>query len=477
MLPCVLILLLFAGCSNEITDQDLELWTKNEEGLKKMREVVADSEVSQETRIRAMLFMVDAGKGYNLRDLLDQAIERDEVVPSLRKELLKRIKDGGPVAWSAKQGIFTLLPYIEDPETRDNLLKELAEWAFDGLDDESSTNQIQKQIEHRITVGEITRLGKHGTRGAALLISRAFDVVPQLFQFMISFNDPAVDNQLLQALEKYEKNVSLIPWEKHLERIYQIGSVNALKHLFKIQETLGTNDQDIAEEAGNRAFELLDEDSIKALGDEVIPLLLRKLETKNPDHRWYLAEWILLRSQEKHLQAVLDAFKDDKVYANGRIDPHMSLLDFCNRAVLPIQDKAAKPIHGLVYTGNRIQQAVGLTCLKIFGSHNIDSRTAKKLRASKTDLSDFLGEGLELGPLTRNTLDSIDLIQQWEKRVDKEENGLSRNEFESRRYLARTIVDKVGEELKTTIEKQLAAPSENTDTPADPEKTDDNNPS
>ena len=460
-----LLLVGLAACSSEITDEDLQLWTQNDRGLEKMREVMADSSVPQETRVKGMLAMVDAQKGHNLRELLSSAAERDEIIAQLKPQLLERMKAGGPTAIHAKSGLLNIVPYLNEQEEIDDLKKSLAAWAFEGLDKDSPTKKIREQIENRISIGEITRLGKFGTRGASLLISRGFEV-GRLFDFMRTFQDDAINLELLEALKQYETNVALISWKEQIERIYSLKSVDAFKHLLEIRNTRSQEDQDIGDIAWETAGWLLDEEEIRKESDQIIPLLLPLMETDSPDDRWMIANWILLRSQTKHLDTVLAAFKDDKIYTNGSIDPHKNLLDFCNLAIRPIKDEALKPLHTLVKSGNRVQKSIGLTCFKLFEEHSLDKKSLTRLKKSNTDISDFLGDDMKIGTLTINTIDSIDLILKWKAAV--EAKSMTQEEFESRRYYARTIINKTGEELATFIDQFIANNAEEEDKAGSP---------
>ena len=66
------------GCSGEVTEEDLQLWTHNSRGLARLAEVIADPEQPMTTRIRGMEVVVEKGFTTQVRTILDEVKEGRE---------------------------------------------------------------------------------------------------------------------------------------------------------------------------------------------------------------------------------------------------------------------------------------------------------------------------------------------------------------------------------------------------------------
>ena len=56
------ILVFMSACSSEITDDDLKIWTNNEEGFRQMESIMVNPEVSHETRVKGLYFLAKANQ-------------------------------------------------------------------------------------------------------------------------------------------------------------------------------------------------------------------------------------------------------------------------------------------------------------------------------------------------------------------------------------------------------------------------------
>ena len=456
------VVLILGGCSAEITDADLQLWTNNPEGLKRIGVLLKDAEAPLELRVRSLVMLSNAGKGYKIRGVLQDVEEPGEVTGALVPLLLQQLNLEGDEAVLAKSGLLGVMDFC-DGSTGDGIRKTLAEWALQGLDAESPTEMIKRQVEHRIRTGELVRLGRHASKGAALLISRGFEV-RQLHDFLLSLDDEESRRLLLDALKGYEKLPEVEVTATHLTRIAQVGDADAALHLFALHDQLKGDAGDTAADARGLALDLIGQERALKGKDKVVDRVLAELTTQNPDDRYFVAMWLLQNTGATHLVAVLNAFHDDGTYAAGNIDPQKSVIDFCKTGLGPLGKDAHAAVREQLSSRNRIAQAMGLVCVKVLGITGV-RKTLKKLGKSRANLEDFLGRGVTIGSLARNVSAGLGLMAQ----IDKNHAGgkLDAVAHASQRFYALVILDKDGAALQTDV---LARAAEAPITPEAEEK-------
>ena len=442
---------MFVGCNGAVTDDDLQLWTNNPEGLKRIGVLLQDAEAPVDLRVRSLVVLTNAGKGYQVRGVLQEAIERDAVVKGLVPLLLAQLAGEGEAAVHAKAGRLAVTEFC-DEESADGIRKSVAEWALGGLDSDSPTEKIKRQVEHRIRTGEIVRLGSHAGPGAALLISRGFEV-RQLHEFMLRLDSDASRGQLLDALKEYEKLPEVEVTATHLTRIAQVGDVDAALHLFALHDHLKAEAADTAADARGLALDLIAQERVLLGKDRIVDRVLKELKTENPDDRYYAAMWLLKHFGKTHLRTVLAAFADDGVYANGSIDPQKSVIDFCKTGVSALGKEGHAAVKEQLSSRNRIAKAMALVCVKVLGVKGV-GKPLKKLKKSRAKLEDFLGRGVTMGSLASNVESGLALIADVDRRHAK--GQLDATQHASQRFYALVVLDKDGDALKAEVETRAA---------------------
>ena len=440
------------GCSSKVTDEDLKMWTNNEEGLRKIEDIVKDTERPMEDRVRALKATLESGASGRIRGFIEHSKDRDTLAQAFRDEMFKLMKSESQ-AVSAKDGLFLVLPYLPE-EQRGAVQKTVAEWAFEGLDDESPTAKLKEQIEHRILVGQIEDLGTYGARGAALLLSRGF-AVDRMFRYLVGLGTPEARQLALAAVMRLHQIPDIQVTYAHLERIQEIKSPEAALYLFRIYETEA--DHDIAADAFNRALALLEAPEVRAQADKVLPEMFKLLKGKSADDRWFAARTILDLGGSAHLGEVLDAFKDDKVYDAGEFDPQKSIIDFCELGVAKLPTPPVPALLERLKSDNRIAQSIAIVCLKTLAPEGAEAALAP-LVTSETSLDDFLGDKLTLGTLAQNAIDGLGLMRAAKKELG--EQKISDEQWRKRRWNALVVLAKTGDALQQEIDKRIAAENE-----------------
>ena len=442
-----LLLSLSVACNNKVTDEDLDRWSNNEEGLKKIEDVVRDTEQPLETRVRALRATLKAGATLKLRSFIERTSDRDALVKGFEGELIKMMGSEKDQV-DAKDGLFQILPYLPDDE-KDAVQKRVSEWAFEGLDDSSPTVKIKEQIEYRILVSQIEDLGPHGVRGAALLLSRGF-AVDRLFRYLVGIGSDEARTLALAAVIRLHQIPDSQVTYAHLERIQEIGTADAAVYLLDLYD--GQEDKDIASDAFNRALGMLELPAVRAEKGKLVERMLKYLQGKNADDRWFAARTIVSLDGKDMLGKLIDGFADDKVYDSGSFDPQKSIIDFCETGVGKLPDDPTETLLPRLASENRIAQSIAIVCLKALGSPKAkEALTA--LAISETSLDDFLGDKLTVGILAQNAADGITMLEEATKK--KEGGELTAEQLEARRWHSLVILSKTGEPYAAALEARL----------------------
>lgn len=437
-----------AGCSQDITDDHLRIWTNNEEGFRQMERIMKDSSVEDETRVKALYYLAEADKAAQIGRILYASSSPAGIAGGLRDKLLPELTSENLDAVRVKSALFSLAPFLDDVE-KDALLGKIAAWAFEDLSKESSTEQIKQQVEHRIGMSEIERLGKHGVRGAALLISRGFQV-SALFEYAEGFSSDETQKLLLDALISYETLPQISLTRNQLSRFYGLGTLEAGAHLMKLYRSLGEEDKDLALEAFNGAQEIFSGEENRKKGKQIIIDTVRPLlAADNPDDRWYATAQLLALNGAGSLEETFAALKDDNVYANGIIDPLKSMVDFCRDGIVPLKETGLKKSLAMVNSGNRVQKTAGLICLKAF-NHLPSKKEMKKLKSSSESLHSLLGGKLTVNGLVLNLESSVAYMNTVKAAL--EAKTLDQKAFDSKQFFAVVTMDKTGDEFEEEVE-------------------------
>lgn len=446
--PLFAVLLLLVACNTKVTDEDLDRWSNNEEGLAKIEEVVRDTEQPLETRVRALRVTLKSGSPLKARSFLEKAKDRDKLVEAFQGELIKMMSSEKDQV-TAKDGLFQILPYLPEAE-REPVQARIAEWAFEGLDDSSPTAKIKEQIEYRIMVSQIEDLGPHGVRGAALLLSRGF-AVDRLFRYLVGIGTDEARRLALAAVIRLHQIPESQVTYAHLERIQEIGTADAAIYLFDLYDR--QEDKDIASDAFNRALGMLEQPGVRADKDKLVKRMLPYLQGKNADDRWFAARTIVSLGGKEQLGTVIDGFADDKVYDSGSFDPQKSIIDFCETGVVKLEDDPTDELVSRLGGENRIATSIAVVCIKALGSPKAKEPLAA-LVANETSLDDLLGDKLTVGALAQNAIDGITMREDDRKKAEAGE--LTKEQLDARRWHSLVILSKTGADYTAALEARLA---------------------
>lgn len=448
LVPVLLVLSLVAvACNSKVTDEELARWSNNEEGLKKIEEIVRDPEQPMDTRVRAMTAALTSSPNPRIRSFIERSPDREAIAQAFRDALLKMMESEKDQV-VAKDGLIQALPYLPTGE-RDAVQQRIAEWAFEGLDDTAPTAKIKEQVEYRILVSQIEDLGPHGARGAALLLSRGF-AVDRLFRYLVGIGTDEARKMALAAVVKLHQIPDSQVTYAHLERIQEIGTADAALYLLDLYD--GQEDRDIASDAFNRALGMIELPAVRAEKEKVVQRMFSYLRGKSADDRWFAARTIIGLEGIGKLGELIDGFADDKVYDSGAFDPQKSIIDFCETGVVTLKDDPLPVLTERLQSTNRIAQSIAIVCLKALGAPG--ARPAlEALAPNETSLEDFLGDKLTVGILAQNAADGIAMLEELKQK--QASSALSKDEAAEQRWHTLVILAKTGDEYKATVAARL----------------------
>lgn len=450
--------LIAPACSGEVTEEDLDKWRHNDKGLARISEVVASPEQPMATRVRALEVVVEKNNPKKIRGMLDEldADARAEVVAGLSQELLAHIESKDEFQLNAKDALMVMHRYMT-AEGWTEVQIAIAKWAFDGVTWEAPTEVVKKKIETRVTTGQIYDLGEHGWEGAAIILSRGL-AVSKMLDILTGSKDPRATKLLLRAMAAMHQEIGVAI--HHLTSLADTNSGTAAGYLLEIYiDEKKQYEEDIRTAAFNTAIAMLEKPEFDKGDGSVVDSLVKVMAAKNGGDRWFGAVNIVLVDGISRLGAILDAFKDDGVYdANAEPSPLKFTQDLC----LDILDQgkaaeAAAEFTARAKSGNRIQAAISIACLKAFGDPSAkDAIKARSVvaKAGPTSLADFLGEGYTLEGLASNALEGIALM----KKADAEaaSSNLDKIELRNKKLIIFFELKAVGAEYAKLVTERFA---------------------
>jgi len=213
------------GCSSEITEEDLQLWTHNEVGFTRLGEVILDTTQPMNTRVRAAEVAVEKGMGSRVRSwAADMKTEdRNTLLAGLIKELLDHMEKKDDHQYASKDALLLLERYIA-PDEFTGLQEKIAAWAFGDWTWDLSAEEVKKKLESRMSTGQIRDLGPYGWKGGAILISHGY-VVDKMLEILTAAEQPEATDLMLKGLRKYHTNIGVRT--SHLDALSKTKSSDA----------------------------------------------------------------------------------------------------------------------------------------------------------------------------------------------------------------------------------------------------------
>lgn len=471
------------ACQGPVTEEDLDLWTRNDIGLKRIEEVVTDRAQPIETRVRALEVVVEKGLLHKIRGLIDAiwmaqataantagleaakkelVADRELVIERLTVELLEHVDTNSDKAVNAKDTLMLMQRYMTDVQF-ETAREHVAKWAFGAVDWSSPAKAVEESVQGRILSGQIVDLGKHGLEPAALLISHGF-LVDRMLEYLSASKAEGTRQLLLRGLKKYQQREGA--QDHHIEAIAETELPEAAAYLFEVYLN-EKNDQDIRTAAFNAATTLLEKEAIKKSPDVVAEVLLKLMDREDREDKWLGAVNLVTLDGAKHLAPLLEKFAvSDITMLQAKTqddeDPAKSVIDFCDdlyEAGAGVRSAAEPALRKALTHQHKVVRSIAIICLKAIGAFEADEDLAKVaalMATPETDVSidDFLGEQLTLGRLATNAIDGLKMIKAM--LADKLDNKLNDTELRFKRLAILIELAKVGDDYRTTVESGFA---------------------
>ena len=210
-LLAALALVALATACGPITEDDLQKWSQNEEGLKRITEIMQDPDVPFHVQTKAIVILVDNGWANRIRGIVGRHTKADDLSTAVGVELVKVLESQSEdSAHRARDGLFQLMARMSD-EQRDAAQKALAEWAFTGATHDKSREEIWELISPRIAMPQVRDLAEYGVTPALLMIEKRVETdgfgVKEWLEFVMSFENDEYTKSALQAFKKYHSEL------------------------------------------------------------------------------------------------------------------------------------------------------------------------------------------------------------------------------------------------------------------------------
>lgn len=440
------------SCEGKITDEKLELYTRNEKGVKKLTEFIKNDKENLEMRLKAILALVKNGLEMKVKSIVYQCPDKDKIAIMVAEKLLPELNKGGDDLYRIRDTLFSILSILPE-DKKANIQKSLAEWAFGSLKDDAPREKVKDEVERKILVSQIEELGAYGVRGATILIKNGFSI-ERMLSFIFSFKEVKYQLLALDALKILHKIPNIQITYFQLEKIGEINSVDALNYLLEIALDK-TKDRDVRSIAFNEAIDLFELSEIKKNSQPVLSKLYKLLEFPSADDRWSAAHYILKLEGYEAIPKVIEAFKDDGIYLNATEDPMKSVVDFCKLALIPLKEKGdiLKYLKAWIKSTNRVQITIGMVCLKILANPVTKTLLKPHLGLKKYKLDDILGEEMTIASLAQNVVEGIDMLNEVEK--DLSAGKISKEFADIKKFAIEVELVKNGDEYKKEVEKRV----------------------
>lgn len=452
-----------AACDDTVTESDLQKWTNNEVGLRRIKEVVTDAQQPAATRVRALEVMVEKGRGMEMRvrtmvDAITDEADRQQIMRGIAESLVRHVEEGRPSLLGAKDALMMSARFIE-PELLERARKAIAAWAFADIDWTLTPEGLREKIQSRMSTGQIVDLGKDGYEAAAILVANAFNV-EQMTRFLVDAKDPTAHTLLVKGLRQLHTREA--PTGFQLEALSRVVHPDAAAYLLELSRS-SVLEPDLADASYSFALslyrnkELPDAATARA---SAVTAILGQLTNASPADRFYFARNVVELSAGARLADALRSFPDDKRYGEAEEDPAKSIMDFAfDFADLADTAQHAPTLSMMVKDGNRIQKAIAIICAKAaeLGAL-IPELTALSEQVEKetdVDVSDLLGEGVTLGTLARNTLEGLALMA--EARTAMAAGKYTKEQFDNRKFLIVVEYEASGDTYKANVESEYNA--------------------
>ena len=456
-----------AACDQTVEESDLQKWTNNEVGLKRIAEVVKDPAVPRATKVRALEVMVEKGRGMELRvrpaidSILDLA-EQKAVTAELTEVLLKHLVERRPSMLVAKDTILMSTRQME-PEQLKRVREAIAVWAFGDVSWETPQDELRQKMQSRMSTGQIVDLGPLGHEAAGILVANAFNV-DQMLRFLIDAKTPEASALAVKALRRLHKTDPVNGF--HLDALSRMLAPDAAAYLLELTRAEGV-EPELREAAYSFALAILRNpalpDADRARADAVKALTAR-LANATPSERWLIARNAIELSKGAVLAEVLKTFPDDKSYMpsddSGMEDPGKSVMDLCfDVSDLPNAAELGPAFITLLSEGHRVHKAIAILCAKTADLHEIlpklDELVLLVGQPTDVPVDNLLGPGFTLGKLALNAKEGLALSSA--ARNLYKEGKYTKEQYENRKFLIAVEFEATGDAYRQQVEEAFYA--------------------
>ncbi len=448
------------ACDDTVTESDLQKWTNNEVGLRRIKDVVIDAQQPSATRVRALEVMVEKGRGMEMRvrtmvDAIADEADRQQIMRGIGESLVRHVEEARPSLLGAKDALMMSARFLE-PELLERARKAIATWAFTDIDWNLTPDTLREKIQSRMSTGQIVDLGNHGYEAAAILIANAFNV-EQMTRFLVDAKDPRAHALVVKGLRALHAREA--PTGFQLDALSRVVHPEAAAYLLELSRS-SVLEPDLADAAYSFALSLYrnkDLPDATSARSAAVASILGQLGTASPGDRWYFARNVVELSAGAKLGEALRSFPDDKRYGEGEEDPAKSIMDFAlDFADLADTAQHVPTLSMMVKDGNRVQKAIAILCAKAAElsalTPELTALAEQIEKETDVDLSDLLGEGVTLGTLARNTLEGLAMMS--EARAAMGAGKYTKEQFDSRKFLIVVEYEASGDTYKANVEAE-----------------------
>ncbi len=470
LLIVVLACLISIGCNGAVGESDLRRWTKNAAGLDQVEyKVMRDPSVGAAKRLLALEIMVEKGLTFEIPRMVDAAPDGIQIAKRLIDKIRPRLKGASDEAAVTRDTLVQLVSirkgrgFFLPDDLRESIQLEVSNWAFAGLDRNSTRTQVETQIERRIKKSQIPELGIHGIEGAGLLIQHGFELkLMKIYLINIALSPNSSVDQKSRNHAKQVLGDALVslhirqkrdwPWNEEELRLMEASGTGRgfvpMMNLYLDSDkaprlrlhALNAATSCAADALTNRK---LVEDALIALN----PILMGD----SVDDRWTAIRMLVNNMGDAGFDLALEALGPGVDFsAAEERSTDMTMVEFCadnlhNKA----KDSKAKVLK-LVESRTPVQVALAIVCAKVWNAGDMRGKLKKIGRSRRSQsLSSVFDKVPNASALARNSLDGMDLLDL----IDRHEKSkkISAERASECRIRVKEILSLTGEAYRQTI--------------------------
>ena len=200
------------GCG-PITEEDLQKWSQNEEGLKRITEVMQDEGVPEHIKVDAVVILVENGWSTRIRGILSKFSDPQKLASLVSEKLITSLQEGDEEKQqTARDGLFQLMGTMDD-EHRDVTQKAITDWAFAGVTADKTREEIWELVSPRMALAQVRDLGEYVVPHAFVMIEKRVESeswnILSWIDFIFAFENPDEEDAEKKAKAARYKNEAL----------------------------------------------------------------------------------------------------------------------------------------------------------------------------------------------------------------------------------------------------------------------------